>query len=440
MTDFLLEIGCENIPASFIPPAVEQLKRRVAERFAELRLAYDDIYASGTPRRLTLLVTGLAAAQKSKVDIITGPPVSKSFDEHGSPTRAAAGFAKSHGISVDKLGSIRTEKGEYLGFKKREKGKRTASVLKHMLPELIAELKFPKTMRWEGEAFRFARPVRWMVCLHGESIVRFSLAGVTSGNTSYYMPWIDAKKIRIPDAASYLQIMSQAGIIVDQDERLQLIDQLSRQTAKRHGLHLVDNPGLLQELTFMIEKPDVFVGSFSDKYLSLPHEVVVTAMKAHQRYFALREDGGALVPKFLAFSEGKLDDAGRIKRGNEKVLKARLEDAYFYWQEDIKRGIEGLSQMLRHIVFIEKLGTLQDKSARLHKLMNVLNESGTTAREFPQDKIERISILAKADLASEMVKDGKEFTLLQGLIGSHYASAAGEDPDIVQAIKEQYLP
>ncbi len=440
MKSFLLEIGFENIPASFIPPAVEQLKRDAAARFAELRLAYEDIYTSGTPRRLVLLVNGLAAAQKSKVDVITGPPASKSFDAQGSPTQAALGFAKSHGLSVEELERIQTEKGEYVGFKKLEKGWRTAALLKRVVPELIADLKFPKTMRWEGGGTKFARPIRWIVCLYGDAIVRFSFAGVKSGSHSFFVPWIEPKKIPIADAASYSQIMGKNGIIVDDAERRERIDLLARKAARRSGHALVDDPGLLQELTFMIEKPHVFVGNFPDTYLSLPQEVVVTAMKAHQRYFALQGEDGSLVPKFIAFMEGKLEGGDQIRKGNEKVLRARLEDAYFYWQEDLKRGIEGLSHMLRSIVFIEKLGTLNDKAVRLERLMNFLNQSDASPEPFPPSKIGRLSVLAKADLASEMVKDGKEFTLLEGLIGSHYASAGGEDQDIVAAIREQYRP
>jgi glycyl-tRNA synthetase beta chain len=440
MKDLLLEIGCENIPASFIPPAVAQLRRGTAARLDDLRLAHDGIYSSGTPRRLVLLVRGLAAAQKSKVDVITGPPASKAYDTDGAPTQAATGFAKSHGLSVDQLDRIQTPKGEYLGFKKRDKGRRTSIILTRVLPELVAELKFPKAMRWECGGAKFARPIRWIVCLYGDTVVRFSIAGVRSGRATFFLPWIDSESIKIPDAASYMETMNKAGIIVDQDARRERIDLLAKRAAKQSGYHLIDDAGLLQELTFMLEKPHVFAGDFPETYLSLPQEVVVTAMRAHQRYFALRNKNGLLVPKFIAFMEGKLDGAAQIRKGNEKVLRARLEDAYFYWQEDLKHGIEGLSRMLQSIVFIEKLGTLWDKAARLHKLMGFINQMTAASESIPPGKIERLSRLAKADLASEMVKDGKEFTLLEGLIGSHYAAATGEDPDIVTAIKEQYRP
>jgi glycyl-tRNA synthetase beta chain len=440
MNDLLLEIGCENIPASYIPPAVAQLRRDSAARFDELRLAYGDIYTSGTPRRLVLLVKGLAAAQKSRIDVVTGPPVSKAFDEDGAPTRAAAGFARSHGLSVDELDRVQTPKGEYLGFKKREKGRRASALLKDALPELIAKLRWPKTMRWEGGGVKFTRPIRWIVCLYGDSVVRFSLAGVKSGNVSYFMPWIDPHGITIPGAASYMETMAKEGILLDQDERREHIARLAGRAAKQSGYVLIDDAGLLHELTFMLEKPHVFVGNFPETYLSLPQEVVVTAMKAHQRYFALRKKNGSLVPKFIAFMEGKLAGPAQIREGNEKVLRARLEDAYFYWREDLKRGIEGLARMLQSIVFIEQLGTLKDKASRLNKLMGFINETAGGSGSITPGKIERLSLLAKADLASEMVKDGKEFTLLEGLIGSHYAAAAGEDPDLVAAIKEQYRP
>ncbi|NIM18980.1 MAG: glycine--tRNA ligase subunit beta [Candidatus Latescibacteria bacterium] len=440
MRDFLLEIGCEDIPASYVPPAVSQLKGEAAKRLKELRVDYGDIYATGTPRRLVLIIKGLAAAQKSEVDVITGPPVSKSFSEDGTPTKAAIGFAKSHGLRVDDLEKIQTERGQYLGFKKRQRSQRTQSLLKREIPGVLASLKFPKTMRWEEGGTKFARPIRWIVCLYGDSPVRFDFAGVKSGSVSFYVPWISPAKIRIRSSERYLETMTKKGIIVDQNERETRIKQLCGRAAKRLGLTIIEDPGLFKELTFMLENPHAFVGDFPEKYLSLPPEVVITAMKTHQRYLALRGKRKALVPKFVAFTEGKPQNPLGVKKGNERVLGARLEDAYFYWQEDLKRGIDGLSSMLESIVFIEKLGTLKDKAARLESLMLFLNGTSGVARPVPERGIKRVAILAKADLASEMVKDGKEFTLLEGLIGSHYASASGEDDQIVSAIREQYNP
>ncbi|UCH85218.1 MAG: glycine--tRNA ligase subunit beta [Candidatus Latescibacterota bacterium] len=440
MRDLILEIGCENLSPESILPASEQLGRDAAAMFDGLRLTFDDVYTTGTPRRLVLIVRGLAASQSKKEETVTGPPAARSFDDQGQPTKPALGFAKSHGIPVAKLERIATDRGDYLGFTRQLKCERTPALLKRVLPGLIAGLKWPKVMRWEESGVQFARPIRWIVCVVGSSVIRFPFAGVRSGDTTHVVPWLGRGRYKVKSADHYLATLEKAGVIVDHVERRAAIEKLARGKADSSGLVLIEDAALIHELTFMLESPYPLTGDFEPRYLKLPAEVVTTAMRAHQRYLALRAKGKRLVPKFLTFTEGKPGSTAIVRQGNEKVLKARLEDAFFYWQDDIRTGVDGLAARLDSIVFIEGLGTLGDKSRRLNSLALFINAMESRDERVPEAAVTRTAMIAKADLASEMVKDGKEFTKLEGLIGSHYASEAKEPNDVVAALREQYMP
>ncbi len=439
MRDLLLEIGCENLPASYVAPALEQLKADAESMMNELRLGFESVTTTGTPRRLVLFVEGLAGVQEARVEAVTGPPVSKAFDEKGRPTKAAIGFAKSKGVSVKDLRRIETDRGEYVGFERRLSRRKAVALLRENLPALVGGLRFPKSMRWQSGKARFARPVRWIVCLYGDTVVRFKFAGVGGSNVSFRSPWLSREKIVIRNAESYLSTMKKRGIIVDHRERRERLLVMALRAARKAGCELVEDEDLLDEINFMLEEPGVFVGEFPPDYLSLPPEVVITAMKTHQRYFALRRSGnGELMPRFLAFYDGKKRSSRGIKAGNEKVLRARLQDALFYWKEDLKRGIHALADRLDGIVFMEGLGTLREKAERLEKLLCFFDRRGGTG--LSEAEMHELALLAKADLASEMVRDGKEFTLLEGVIGSYYARAAGKAAGIVRAIREHHLP
>ncbi len=440
MKDLLLEIGCENLPPASVQAAFEQLSSDAARRLGELRLPFESIYVTGSPRRLVLIVRSLASTQTDKTEIVTGPPVGKAYDENGEPTKAVLGFAKSRGVSVRRLRTVETERGEYVGFTRRLKTQKTTALLKQIIPELIVGLRFPRVMRWERTGTRFARPIRWVVCLYGESVVRFAVAGVKSGDVTHIIPWLRWESYRVTGADHYLAVLRDAGLHVDHEERRRTIESLSLEAAERAAVRVIDDAGLVSELTFMLESPRVLMGDFDDAYLELPPEVVVTAMKAHQRYLALETEIGRLVPKFLTFTEGTVGSPDVVRHGNEKVLRARLEDALFYWREDLKTGIEGLASKLDAIVFIEGLGTLGDKANRLARLGTRINAMVPLLARLSDEQIRRSALLAKADLSSEMVKDGKEFTLLEGLIGSHYAREAGESEEVVTAIQEQHFP
>ncbi len=440
MKDLLLEIGCENLPPASIRTAFEQLKSDAAKKLGDLRLPFGDIYATGAPRRLVLIVRGLATEQTAKTELVTGPPVSKAYDETGSPTPTALGFARSHGIEAEKLRKVRTERGEYVGFTKELTRSKAQPLLREALSALVAGLKFPKMMRWEKSGTRFARPIRWIVCLYGDALLPIEIAGVKSGRTTFVEPWLNPKGHAVKNAGQYLAAIRKAGVVIDHEERRRSIEKLAGDAAKKRGMQLIEDPSLVEELTFMLESPHVLVGEFDDGYLALPPEVVTTAMKAHQRYLAVRTAAKKLVPVFVTFTEGRPSAPGVVRHGNERVLRARLEDALFYWKEDLQTGLEGLSRKLGAIVFIEGLGTLEDKAERLHTLSLSANGMRPADQRVSADLIRRGATLAKADLASEMVKDGKEFTLLEGLIGSHYARHANEEESVVTAIREHYLP
>jgi glycyl-tRNA synthetase beta chain len=440
MSRLVLEIGCENLPPASIRSAFEQLQKTAAARLEELRLPFENIYVTGTPRRLVLVVDGLATSQTGQHETITGPPVAKAFDESGNPTRAAEGFARSHRMTVAKMGRVKTDRGDYLGFTRKMKTQRAAALLKEVLPELIASLRFPKMMKWEASEFRFARPIRWIVALLDNRVIRFAIADVKSGRTTYTVPWIQRHKHAISDAARYEAVLHKTGMILDHDDRKLAIAGLAHEAAKAEGLLLVEDAALFDELTFMLEVPEPLVGEFDAKYLLLPPEVVITAMKAHQRYLAFRDEGGKLVPRFLTFTEGRVGSPATVRHGNEKVLKARLEDALFYWHEDLKTGMDGLARKLESIVFIEGLGSLNDKTQRVRDLAMAIRDQSSASEPVSDDLIRRAAQLSKSDLASEMIKDGKEFTLLQGLIGSYYAAESGEPDAVAMAIREHYQP
>ena len=440
MSDFVLEIGVENIPASYIPPAIAQLEADAAALFARTRLVYKSIYTTGTPRRLVLVVSGLAPRQSEGEDVVTGPPASRAFGEDGKPTQAAEGFARAQGTTVEKLERIATAKGEYLGVRKKLARAATPAVLRAELPALVTGLKFPKTMKWEASGTRFARPLRWMVALYGKDVVGFRVADVESGRVTWARPWMRGESASVADASRYFATVKKLGIVLDHNQRAEKIrTQAARATAAR-GWKLVEDTDLVTELSFMSEDPRLVTGSFDTRYLDLPPEVIVVAMKSHQRYLAANDRKGRLVPHFFTFTDGPVLGAQEVVRGNERVLRARLEDAEFYWHEDLKRGIEGLAAELNRITFIEGLGSLGDKWHRVLEVMRSVNAQLALNANLDDATLTRVAHLAKADLASTMIRDGKEFTALQGVIGSHYARACGETSDVATAIGEQYLP
>ncbi len=440
MTDFVLEIGVENVPASYVPPALAQLGDDARAMLARQRLVYDDVRTAGTPRRLVLVVRGLIERQEEGEEVATGPPVSKAFAADGTPGPAAQGFARAQGVTVDALERIDTPRGEYLAVRKRLARRNASAVLADELGGLIAGLRFPKTMKWEPSGARFARPVRWVLALLGRNVVPVRFAGVESGRVTCGRPWMRSERRSVPDARAYAERVRTFVPLLDPVRRRERIRTLAVTAAAKRRWAVVDDGDLLTELAFMLEDPRVLVGAFEKKYLDLPAEVIVTAMRAHQRYIALTDRAGRLMPAFITFTDGRVLGPKDVVRGNERVLRARLEDAEFYWREDLKRGLDALSDELDRIVFIEGLGTLGEKWRRILEIARAVGERLGPSWNVPDERLARAARLAKADLASTMIRDGKEFTALQGSIGAHYAAASGEDPSVVDAIRDHYQP
>jgi glycyl-tRNA synthetase beta chain len=440
VNDFLLEIGAENIPASYLPPAAQQLADDARAMLARNRLVHGEVYTAATPRRLVLVVRGLAARQDAGEEVLTGPPVARAFAPDGTPTQAAEGFARSQGVPVDRLQRIETQKGEYLGVRKKLARRSANAVLAGELPSLIAGIKFPKTMKWEPSSARFARPVRWMVALHGRTLVPVAFAGVKAGRVTWGRPWMRGESRSVTDARSFPARIKSLGVILDPETRRARLLSLAGAAAAKKGLRIIPDDGLLTELTYMVEDPRVLVGSFDRDFLELPAEVVVTAMRAHQRYIALTDRKGALSPNFITFTDGPVKGPKDVVLGNERVLRARLADARFYWQDDLKRGVDALADELDRIVFIEGLGTVGEKWRRILDVAGAMNAACDTKQRVPDEVLSRAARLAKADLASTMIRDGKEFTALQGVIGAHYATACGESAVVAAGIREQYQP
>ena len=434
--DLLFEIGCEELPASFIGPALADLERLATEGLAEARLAHGPLRTLGTPRRLALLVEAVADRQGDRVREVTGPAVKVAYDAAGNPTNAAKGFAKGAGIEVVALERVVTPKGEYLLARVNDVGRPSTEVLPELLSRCVQGLRFPKTMHWNG-AGRFARPVRWMVALYGEDVLEVGAFGIvagrkTRGHRIHAPAWVDLAR-----PGDYVGVLRERVVMVESRERRSAIEaELSRAAATVDGIPIHDEE-LLDEVTNLVEWPEAVVGSFDERHLSLPRPVVVTAMKAHQRYFALERKDRSLLPNFVMIRSGRGEGADQIRRGTQAVLRARLEDARFYWENDQKEGLEAKVDSLKGIVWHERLGTMRDRVRRIEQLVEELARSlAPKARPLAA----RAAHLCKADLASEMVRSGKEFATLQGIVGAEYAAAAGEPPAVVQAIREHYLP
>ncbi|HKO21625.1 MAG TPA: glycine--tRNA ligase subunit beta [Candidatus Eisenbacteria bacterium] len=432
----LLEVGCEEIPAGFIAPALQELESLARDGLADARLAHGAVRTLGTPRRLTLIVEGVADRQEDRVKEMTGPAVRVAFDAQGQPTQAAKGFAKSAGIPVESLERVTTPKGEYLLARVNETGAAAADVLPARLASWITSLHFPKTMHWNGPG-RFARPVRWIVALLGDRALAVGAFGVVSGRRTRGHRVLAPGWLDLASPAAYAAALEGAGVIVDPDaRRAKIRDELAKSAAELKG-RSVEDEDLLDEVANLVEWPEAVVGSFEPRYLELPRPVIVASMRAHQRYFAVERPDGTLLPNFVMIRSGRGPGAEEIRRGTQIVLRARLEDARFYWVNDLKGGLEGKLPLLKGIVVHERLGTVHDRTERLVVLVEDL------ARRLAPKSLTaaaRAARLCKADLASEMVRSGKEFASLQGIIGGEYAAASGEPADVAEAIREHYRP
>jgi glycyl-tRNA synthetase beta chain len=432
--DLLLEIGTEEIPARFVPGALESLGRLAEERLKQARLPFREIKTVGTPRRLALLVSGLEAVQTDQEEIITGPPRSAAFGADGQPTKVALGFARAKGVPMEELSLLETPKGVYLGLKKKITGRAAAQVLADLLPRLILDLTFPKTMRWGASTLRFARPIHWIVALYGAEVVPFSLEGLASGRQTFGHRFMAPGSLSLVQAGEYLERLPLGKVVVDPEERRTILIRELESQARQAGGQVVIDPQLLAEVTNLVEFPVPVTGRFDPDFLELPAEVLVTSMKEHQRYFPLVDGQGTLINRFVAVNNTQVTDEQRVVRGHEKVLRARLSDARFFFQEDTREPLEAKVERLRGVVFHSKLGTSFEKMERVTELAAFLARLLVPEKEASARRCAR---LAKADLTSHMVG---EFPTLQGVMGREYARLSGEKPEVAQGIFEHYLP
>ncbi len=435
-SDFLLEIGTEEIPASYILPALEQLEKRASELLKENKIPFKEIRSLGTPRRLTLAIEGIATMQTDQSVEVIGPPKSVAYDKDGNPTRAAQGFARGQGVSVDDLDTVETDRGEYVCVRKIEKGRATIELLQEHLPTLITSLNFPKTMRWSN--LRFARPIRWIVALLGDEVVDFALDMLVSGRQTIAHRSLSSGAIELVDAdlQDYIQKLRDAYVWVSHEERRNEIQKQVTQFMLDNDCAPIIDEEILDTVTFLVEYPQAIMGSFNESHLSLPSEVLTTSMKSHQRYFPCWKNESELLAKFITISNGTDGNFDGVRHGNERVLGARLDDAEFFYQEDqISRLAEKVDK-LKNVVFQVKLGNLYEKSCRVKELAILLCEQ-LGFDENATKKAARAAYLCKADLTTQLVI---EFPSLQGTMGKYYAANSSEYEEVATAIEEHYQP
>ena len=430
--DLLLEIGTEEIPAHAMPGILSQLKENAAKAFKELRLSYTDIRTLGTPRRTALLVAGLDEKQPDVSSENRGPSVAIAFDADGNPTKAAQGFARGQKVDASAL----VVKDGYVYAMVHEDGKATSELLQALLPELICGLSFPNNMRWADLDFKFIRPLRGLVALYDAEIIPFEVAEVKSGRISRGHRFLSQGDFSIADAKSYEKACEEQFIIVDQEKRKAMIREQIEACAKANGGQAEITEELLEEVLYLVEYPTALCGRFEDKYLQLPPEAVITPMRDHQRYFPVKDAAGKLLPLFITVRNGGTAHLETVQHGNERVLRARLDDAQFFFDEDRKKSLEQHMDKLKTVVFQEGLGTIFDKAGRLEKLAGSISDSLAVSAQDKKDAM-RAARLAKADLVTGMVC---EFTELQGVMGREYALLDGETPAVAKAIYEHYMP
>ena len=430
--DLLFEIGAEEIPAGFMPNILGQLKTLAETKLNDAHLPFESIATYGTPRRLALIVKGLADTSAEISERHKGPSASIAYDADGNATKAAIGFARGKGLDV---ADLVVEDG-YIYAETKTAGVPAKDIVTDMLPQLITGLNFPKSMHWGNLDAKFVRPVRWLVALLDEEVIPVEFATVKSGNVTRGHRFLGADEITIKNAASYVDTLKENFVMVDQDARRELISKQLHDIAASKNASIVWDDDLLEEINYLVEWPTALCGGFEESYLALPDAAIITPMKDHQRYFPLVDQDGKLLPMFLTVRNGSDHSIEVVQAGNERVLRARLDDAKFFFNEDRKKPLIDRQDGLTKIVFQEGLGNLADKTERLLKLGRVFGEE-CGLHEDAAVVLERATELAKTDLTTGMVT---EFTELQGVMGKEYALLDGESPEVAEAIFEQYLP
>lgn len=435
MRHFVLEIGVEEMPARFLPLLDRELADRFAAQLSETGLEYGRVVTASTPRRLVVDITGLADVQKTEEIVVSGPPARIAFDADGNPTKAGLGFAKSQNVEFDQIYVEKTDKGEYLALKKTVGGRTAAEILAEACQTILPGLTFPKKMQWMGKECTFGRPVRWILAMLDGEAVPFTFAGLTASNQTRGHRVMGSGPFIVPHADDYARILAEQGkVILDAADRKQAIKIEGDRLAAEVGGSVEWSEALLDQVANLVETPRAMLGGFHEKFLELPAEVLLTSMETHQKSFGLRGANGKLLPYFLTAANIESREPALVRKGWERVLRARLEDARFFWEADCAASFDHWLDKLDKVIFIGPLGTMGDKTRRLEKLCSFI--AASVAPEL-QVAMARAGRLSKADLVSEMVY---EFDDLQGKMGGIYALRNGESQTVSQALYEQYLP
>ena len=431
--ELLFEIGMEEIPARFLNQALEDLKNNFEKKLKNNRIKFSGVRTYGTPRRLVLVADEVAEIQEDLDELNIGPSRERAYKD-GALTKAGEGFLKAHRIEEEQIEIIKNDKGEYIAFKRFSKGKPTETILPEILKALVLEETFQKSMRWSDKTIRFARPIEWFLALYGGKVLDFEIEGIKSSNKSKGHRFF-GKEFEVSSVEDYLKKIKENNVIIDISERRKMIEEMISNSLLEDEKADVDE-ALLDEVTNLVEYPFAIVGTFSEDFLEVPQEVLIISMKVHQRYFPILNKKGKLLPKFIVIRNG-IDFSQNVKEGNEKVLSARLADARFFYQEDLKIPLDQNVEKLKTVVFQKDLGTMFNKVKRTEKIAEFL--IGKLKYNYMKADILRTVKLAKADLVSNMIGE-KEFTKLQGLMGSKYAMERGEEIGVAIGIKEHYYP
>jgi glycyl-tRNA synthetase beta chain len=433
--ELLLEIGTEEIPSDYLENGLKALRDIAESQLKNSRIEIGEpLAAYGTPRRLVLIGKAVQDRQPDSVQEITGPPKAAAYDDKGQPTKAAVGFAKKHGVSVEDLGIQTTPKGDYLFVKRSIPGRPTAEVLSEIFPRILADLPWPKSMRWGSEGFPFVRPIHWMVALYNGSVVPFEVAGIKSGNTTAGHRFMAPRIMQVTGLDDYLAKLEKSFVVLDQQERARRVEEIVAKTAAGISGLAIKDEELVSTVANMVEYPSAVCGSFDKAFLAIPSPVLITAMKKHQKYFALQNGQGGLLPHFVAINNTIAKDEDLVRKGHEKVLRARLSDASFFFKEDRKKPLEARLEDLKGVIYQAQLGTSYAKVQRFTALAEFL------AEKVALDKLALVRLaarLCKCDLVTQMVT---EFPTLQGVMGMEYARLDGHPEEACLAVYEHYLP
>lgn len=433
VNDFIFELGCEELPSGSVWPLAEELAKHLASQLDKAQLIYREIKPFATPRRLAVLVLGLQAVQKSQNTQKRGPALTAAYDKEGKPTQALQGFAKSCGVEIDQLSKIETDKGSWIVYETQAQGSQTKELLPSMITQSVASLSIAKPMRWGAGDEEFARPLHWVLLLYGDEILEHTILGVKAGRNSFGHRFHHPKPIRIESARSYEAQLKEAFVLADFAHRKHLIKEQVEQLASSVDARPIMPEALLDEVTSIVEWPQALMAHFEEEFLEIPAEVLIASMQTHQKCFALKNDQGNLLPYFVTVSNIASTNPKQVILGNEKVMRARLSDAAFFFKQDKKNPLSEHIEATKHVVFQAKLGSLHDKALRIEALMAYL--SFALNLELPLAL--RAAQLSKCDLLTGMVG---EFPELQGLMGTYYALHDGEDKTVAQALNEQYMP